>query len=136
MSTGTSQTGMELHDLLSDGAFLRRPAKQRDFQQPFDALRRVTQVFASRPEDVLQELVDIAMTCCGADSAGISLEEPDPQGKPTFRWVAIAGSFSSYREARTPRFFSPCGTCLDIGRPHLYRVSKPYFARHHRAAHH
>jgi hypothetical protein len=72
MLKATSETGMEFRDLLSDPAFLNRTGKKRDFQQPFDALRRVTQVFATRPEDVLQELVDIAMTCCGADSAGIS----------------------------------------------------------------
>ncbi len=127
MLNATSETGMEFRDLLSDPAFLSRTGKKRDFQQPFDALRRVTQVFATHPEDVLQELVDVAMTCCGADSAGISLEEPDGEGKPTFRWVAIAGSFSEYLGGRTPRFFSPCGTCLDCGRPHLYRVTKPYY---------
>jgi hypothetical protein len=118
---------MEFRDLLSDPVFLNRTGKKRDFQQPFDALRRVTEVFATRPKDVLQELVDVAMTCCGADSAGISLEEPDGEGTPTFRWVAIAGSFSQYREGRTPRFFSPCGTCLDSKRAHLYRVTKPYY---------
>lgn len=123
----TPETGMELRDLLSDRAFLGRTGKKRDFQQPFDALRRVTEVFAAHPENVLQELVNVAMTCCGADSAGISLEEPDGEGKPTFRWVAISGSFSPYLEGRTPRFFSPCGTCLDSGRPHLYRVTKPYY---------
>ena len=123
----TCETGMEFRDLLSDQAFLSRSRKTRDFQQPFDALRRVTEVFATHPENVLQELVDIAMTCCGADSAGISLEEPDESGRPTFRWVAIAGTFSQYVEARTPRFFSPCGSCLDSGRPHLYRVTKPYY---------
>jgi hypothetical protein len=122
-----SDTGMEFRDLLSDEAFLSRSRKKRDFQQPFDALRRVTEVFATHPENVLQELVNIAMTCCGADSAGISLEEPDESGKRTFRWVAIAGTFSQYLEGRTPRFFSPCGTCLDSGRPHLYRVTKPYY---------
>lgn len=126
MST-SPETGMELRDLLSDRAFLSRTGKRREFHQPFDALRRITEVFAMHPEDVLQELVNEAMTCCGADSAGISLAEPDAEGKPTFRWVAIAGSFSPYVEGRTPRFFSPCGTCLDSGRPHLYRVTKPYY---------
>ena len=126
LSTG-SATGMELRDLLTDRVFLSGTGKKREIQQPFDALRRVTETFATHPEDVLQELVNTAMTCCGADSAGISLEEPDEEGKPTFRWVAIAGSFSPYVEGRTPRFFSPCGTCLDSGRPHLYRVTKPYY---------
>jgi hypothetical protein len=118
---------MEFVDLLTDPGFLSRVGKKRDIQAPFDALRRVTEVFASRPADVLQELVNVAMSCCGADSAGISLQEPDEEGKPTFRWVAIAGTFSPYLQGRTPRFFSPCGSCLDAGRPHLYRVTKPYY---------
>jgi GAF domain-containing protein len=118
---------MSFRDLLSDESFLHRDLKPRDLHQPFDALRRVTETFSAHPEKVLQELVSVAMTCCNADSAGISLEEPDDAGKPTFRWVAIAGSFSQYLEGRTPRFFSPCGTCLDSGRPHLYRLEKPYY---------
>ena len=118
---------MHLRDLLSDEVFARRPARKRDFQQPFEALSRITRVFAERPDDVLQELVEIAVTCCGADSAGISLEEPDPAGEPTFRWVAISGSFSEYLQGRTPRFFSPCGTCLNAGRPQLYQVTKQYY---------
>lgn len=98
----TTETGMSFRDLLSDESFLNRPLKPRDIQQPFDALRRVTETFAAHPESVLQELVNVAMSCCNGDSAGISLEEPDLEGKPTFRWVAIAGSFSQYREGRTP----------------------------------
>jgi hypothetical protein len=75
----------------------------------------------------LQELVNAAVSCCGAESAGISLAEPNEAGEPTFRWIAIAGSFEPYLGGRTPRFFSPCGTCLDSGRAQLYRVTKPYY---------
>ena len=120
-------TGMELRDLLEDPEFAIRAGKKREYHQPFDALRRLAQVFAERPQDVLQELVNVAVTCCGADSAGISLAEPNESGEPTFRWIAIAGSFELYRGGRTPRFFSPCGTCLDRGRAQLYRVTKPYY---------
>jgi hypothetical protein len=125
--TDTQETGMELRDLLDDAAFALRRAKKRDLQQPFDALQRVTRAFAENPENVLQELVEVAVDCCQADSAGISLEEPNDAGDPTFRWVAISGSFAQYLEGRTPRFFSPCGTCLDSGRAQLYRVTKPYY---------
>lgn len=125
--TEISDTGMELRDLLNDPEFVVRTGKKRDYHQPFDALRCLTQVFAERPQDVLQELVNVAVRCCGADSAGISLAEPNEKGEPTFRWIAIAGSFEPYLGGRTPRFFSPCGTCLDRGRAQLYRVSKPYY---------
>lgn len=127
LEQAATEDGMHLRDLLSDEDFARRAAKTRDFHQPLEALSRITRVFSERPEDVLQELVEIAVACCGADSAGISLEEPDEAGEPTFRWVAISGSFSRYLQGRTPRFFSPCGTCLDSGRPQLYRVTKPYY---------
>jgi hypothetical protein len=122
-----SDSGMELRDLLKDEDFAQRTARKRDFQQPFEALSPITKVYAERPEEILQELVQVAANCCGADSAGISLEEPNEVGEPTFRWVAIAGTFSQYLHGRTPRFFSPCGSCLDSGRPQLYRVTKPYY---------
>lgn len=126
-TTDASDTGMELRDLLNDPEFIDRTGKKRDYHEPFEALRRLTQVFAERPQDVLQELVNVAVSCCGADSAGISLAEPNESGEPTFRWIAISGSFEQYLGGRTPRFFSPCGTCLDRGRAQLYRVTKPYY---------
>ena len=73
---GASETGMELRDLLSYHAVLSRTGKKRDFQQPLDALRRVTQVFATHPEEVLQELVDVAMTCCGQIVQGSAWKSP------------------------------------------------------------
>lgn len=106
-TTVVHDTGMELRDLLDDPEFAGRTGKKRNHHQPFEALRRLTQVFAERPKDVLQELVNIAVSCCGADSAGISLVEPNESGEPTFRWIAIAGSFEPYLDGRTPRFFSP-----------------------------
>jgi hypothetical protein len=39
----------------------------------------------------------------------------------------VAGSFAQYLNGRTPRNYSPCGTCLDSGRPQLYRVTKPFY---------
>lgn len=113
MIAGVSTTGMEVRDLLDDHEVAARAGKHRDFHQPLEAIRRIMQVFAERPEDVLQELVNVAVSCCGAESARISLEEPNAAGEPTFRWIAIAGSFAPYLGGRTPRFFSPCGTCLD-----------------------
>jgi GAF domain len=121
------ETGMDLRDLLDDVSFLGREKPPRSPARVSRALRTIAQVFAETPEVVLQKLVDVAVEFCGADSAGISLEEADEAGAPTFRWVAIAGSFTQYLNGRTPRFFSPCGTCLNTGRPQLYRVTKPYY---------
>lgn len=123
----TDESGMELRDLLEDGEFKERKRSIRTAEERSEALHRLAHVFAERPEDVPQKLVEIAVEFCGADSAGISQEGTSASGEPVFRWVAIAGSFAQYINGVTPRFFSPCGTCLDSGRPQLYRLTQPYY---------
>lgn len=119
-----TDSGMYLRDLLTDERFRQRPSRQRDADRESAALRRLSRLFAEQPESVLQELVNTAVQSCGADSAGISIEEPD---SGTFRWIVVAGSFAPFLNGRTPRHQSPCGTCLDSGRPQLYRVTKPFY---------
>jgi hypothetical protein len=82
-------TGMDLRDLLSDGAFRVRPKQRRDPARSASAFRQLSQLLAQDEESVLHELVAAAVEFCGADSAGISLEEPE---NGTFRWVAIAAA--------------------------------------------
>jgi hypothetical protein len=118
---------MELRDLLHDEHFPHRKKSPADPDRESVALRRLARTFAGNPELVLQELVDLAVQFCGADSAGISLEESNETPEWRFRWVAVAGSFEKYLYGTTPRHYSPCGTCLDSGRPQLYRVTKPYY---------
>lgn len=120
------KTGMDLRDLLEDPEFVGRKSK-RNSTSELEAVRRLAHVFAKSPHGVLQELVDIAVEFCGAESAGISLEERSSTGELQFRWIAIAGNFSKYLHATAPRFFSPSGTCLSSGRPQRYRVTKPYY---------
>lgn len=126
MQTANDQldSGFVLRDLLADREFILRAAKPRDMNRESVALRRLSRLFAESPETVLQELVNTAVEFCGAESAGISLEEPEDG---TFRWVAVAGSFAQYLGGRTQRHHSPCGTCLDSGRAQLYVVTKPFY---------
>lgn len=127
MPTEQSVTGMELRNLLEDEVFLQRPPHYRGARTDLDAMRRLALVFPEGEEVILQELVNAAVSFTGADSAGISLlESPDP-ATLRFRWVAVAGTFAQYVNGTTPRFFSPCGTCLDRKQPQLYRVTKPYY---------
>ena len=122
--TGPSDTGMSLRDLLADPGFPLRAKKPRQPNAESVALGRLWRAFTLNPESVLQDLVNIAVEFCGADSAGISLEEPENK---TFKWIVVAGSFAPYLGGRTPRNYSPCGTCLDSGRAQLYRVTRPYY---------
>lgn len=89
---------------------------------------RLRSALADSQERAMGELVQIAVTNCHADSAGISLEEQNSNGELQFRWVAAAGSFLRYLNGTTPRFYSPCGTCLDRGVPQRYAVWQPYYS--------
>jgi len=117
-----------MRDLLSDPDFPNRQARKHDASDQVDAFRRLAQVFAESPDLILQELVEVAVKFCGAESAGISLlEEVDGKGTLHFRWIAVAGSFSQFVNGTAPRFFSPCGITLNASRPQLYRVTQPYY---------
>lgn len=118
---------MGLRDLLEDAEFMARQAVSRDSNRESIALRRLAKVFTERPESILKGLVEIAVEFCGADSSGVSLEELQDQDNPRFRWIAVAGSFEKYLNGTTPRKYSPCGTCLDTGRPQHYRLFQPYY---------
>jgi PAS domain S-box-containing protein len=126
MLSGSSQSdsGMDLRDLLDDAAFRNRPAQPRDPNRTTIAFRHLLKLLAEDRESVLKELVNVAVRFCSAASAGISLEETETG---TFRWVAVAGTFEPYLDARTPRNYCPCGVCLDTGRPQLFRVTSPYY---------
>lgn len=92
-----------------------------------DLFARLRASLALSQEVAMNELVQIAVTYCHADSAGISLEEEGPTGELQFRWVVVAGSFVPYLNGTTPRFYSPCGTCLDRGVPQRYQIWEPYY---------
>jgi len=126
-SRAEAASGMELRDLLNDPEFPLRKTRRGQPTYAAEAYRALAHVFADKPDIVLQSLVDAATTFCGADSAGISLEEKGDQNERRFRWIAISGSFAPFLGGTTPRFFSPCGTTLDRGRAQLYRVGKPYY---------
>jgi signal transduction histidine kinase len=125
MLDAVSDSGMHMRDLLDDDEFRLRQLAHDPLRQSI-ALKRLISLFEENPEEILQELVNLAVELCHADSAGVSLEEDEP-GEPKFRWVAVAGSFAQYINGTTPRFFSPCGTCLSTGRAQLYRVTQPYY---------
>ncbi len=116
-----------MHDLLDSREFTQREAKNADPHREQLALQQIAKQFAAAPEAMLQELVEIAVEYCDADSAGVSLEEPDVNGGLRFRWIAVAGSFEKYRNGTTPRKYSPCGVCIDRWRPQYYKVGKPYY---------
>lgn len=53
----------------------------------------------------------MAMPCCGAGSAGISLEQPDLEGKPTFRRVMARETCSTAHSHFAKVWNQVCTSC-------------------------
>jgi hypothetical protein len=122
-----ADNGLEVVDLESDIAFLSRARHPRETSTQVEGLNRLAVAFVDRPETVLQELVDTAIDLCGADSAGISLEQQGEDESSYYRWVATAGEYAGFSNAILPRFPSACGLCLERGKPQIFRVSQRFF---------
>lgn len=121
-----SATEMQVVNLHTDGDFVSRTLRPRENDAEVSGMRRLANVFAKTPESILQELVEVSIDLCGAESAGITLEEEAIGGGVQFRWIATAGRYGAFVGAVLPHAYSPCGTCLDRGQPQLFRVPKEY----------
>jgi hypothetical protein len=118
--------GVEIIALQGNATFESRPFHNRDSFQREEGMRRLARVFAERPERILQELVDVARELCGADSAGVSVEESS-EHPPVFRWAATSGKYVPFHNARLPYDFAPCSICLERGEPQHFRVGQAFF---------
>lgn len=94
-------------------------ARQPDYEAENAVLVLLGETLACAPRQILQVLVESALTLCRADSAGISLLE-DFDRQTRFHWRAIAGEWAQFQGGGTPRDFGPCGTVLDRNEPLLF----------------
>ena len=114
-----------LETILITGELSRRPARLPDHAAENRTMASLLEATARGSSDVLQLLVDSALSLCGAHSAGMSLLQ-DTDAGPLFRWEAVAGEFAGLRGATLPRASSPCGVVLDqeatvlLSRPERY----------------
>jgi DNA-directed RNA polymerase specialized sigma24 family protein len=102
-------TGIEVVDLQGDAAFARRQLHVRDVAAHIEGMNRLARVFAETPTNILQQLVTAAVDLCEADSAGISVEQKDGTDDNFYHWVATAGQYSGFADAKLPRYPSACG---------------------------
>jgi two-component sensor histidine kinase len=93
-----------------------RVATEPDYLAEKIALQELARQMSDHPKDVLPRLVKLAMEVSGAESAGVSVLEPDTK---EFRWFGLNGVLSAFEGAKTPRDDSPCGVCLDLNGPVL-----------------
>ncbi len=119
-----ADTGLEVADLYSDVSFRARKSRQRNPATQLEAMRRLARAFVENPETILQELVNVAVDLCQAESAGISLQSKDRDGETVYRWVATAGQYERFLNAILPSFPSACGLTIERRQPQLFRVSQ------------
>jgi RNA polymerase sigma-70 factor (ECF subfamily) len=91
-----ADTGLEVVDLDSDPAFARRQLHVRDVASHIEGMNRLARVLVGSPKNLLQELVTAAVDFCGADSAGIGIEQEDGTDDNFYHWVATAGHYSRF----------------------------------------
>lgn len=120
-------SGLVVSDLESDSGFAHRQLHVRDAVLHKEGMNRLAQVFAEDANTILQELVIAAVELCGADSAGISVVEEDSTDERYYHWVAVAGQYSGFLNARLPRYPSACGVTLERDRPQVFRVGQRFF---------
>ncbi len=122
-----ADTGLEVVDLQGDPAFALRQLHVRDVASHIEGMNRLARVFVESPTNILQQLVTAAVDLCGADSAGISIEQKDGTDDNFYHWVATAGQYSRFLDAKLPRYPSACGLTLERGRPQIFRVTQRFF---------
>ncbi len=105
-----------------------RPSREPDPARENETLLRLLDALGNSPESLLGALTSAALDACGAESAGISLLEPDGDRDPIFRWHAVAGALARFQGRSMPRWSSPWGIVIDSGAVQLFRTPARYFA--------
>lgn len=105
----------------------QRPSRAPDYEAVNKAIQAMDALVAESPKEILQQLVDTALSLCRADSAGVSILEAHSTSD-NFRWHAIAGKFAHNVGGGMPRWSSPCGTVLDRNCALLFQRPEFHFS--------
>jgi hypothetical protein len=89
----------------------RRPSRATDLDAENVALTGLAETLANEPRYLLQRLVQTTLELCRADSAGVSILEPD-EGSWVSRWHAIAGMLAPNLRGTLAPDPSACGTAV------------------------
>jgi two-component sensor histidine kinase len=98
-----------------------RPPRAPDIDAEVAAIRRLADAMSSRPDDLFQLCAELGRRLCRADACGISVCERDENGQDVFRCIALTGEMTERLPRISPRYFSPCGICVDTQAPVLMR---------------
>lgn len=103
-------------DLLVTDETLQDRKRVPNLRAETAAFDELALILADDPHRALQRLMDCVLRLYGAGSAGLSVLQPSSDGHTDFVWEAVSGALAAHQGDGTPRNFSPCGLCLDVGR--------------------
>ncbi|MDC3954011.1 GAF domain-containing protein [Polyangium jinanense] len=106
----------------------RRTSRQPDHAAENRALVALAETLTGAPEAILPKLVELALSLCQADTAGVSVIERDGN-EEVFRWRALAGADAGSLGAVMHRWNSPCGVVVARNAPLLFRDPAQMFPR-------
>jgi RNA polymerase sigma factor (sigma-70 family) len=118
--------GIALESVIATELLAARPVRKPRRLAERAAFRELTNVLPRGRDAIFECLASLALKLCSAGTAGVSVLENSTEGE-LFRWQVLAGQLSSFVGGTTPRHWSPCGTCLDRGKPVLYSWPARYF---------
>jgi signal transduction histidine kinase len=121
-----SESRLAVDQIIVTEVLAARHSPPPDHAAESRAFYNLIEQMTEAPDQMLQKLVEVAAELCNAGTAGVSLLDQNEAGEEIFRWVAIAGAHKDNVGGTTPAF-SPCGTCLERGRPVLYSYPAQFF---------
>ena len=122
----STEPSVGIDDVVINSELLRRTSRAPDYEAENMALIGLARTLADSPDQILQCLVETALSLCRAHTAGISLLD-EKDGHEVFRWEAVAGLFSDRVDATMPRNASPCGTTIDRNGTQLMYMAERAF---------
>jgi PAS domain S-box-containing protein len=105
----------------------RRPSRPSDHAAESRAFAELAQAMAADPDGVLRKLAELVLDLCHAQSAGVSVLEPDGAGGAVFAWRAVAGAFAANLGGTIPRDASPCGAVVERDEVLLFDRAERFF---------
>jgi signal transduction histidine kinase len=109
-----------LEDILITHKLKSRRRRKPNSHAENAALHVLARVMTTSPDELIDNLLRLALDLCTAGTAGLSVLETPEQGEPVFRWTNLAGALSKHLGGNAPRNFSPCGVTLDRNAPQLF----------------
>ena len=119
-------TRVPLESVCTTSELQRRGRRPPHYEAESGALASLLEETASTSGDVLQKLVETALTLCAAHSAGISLLQQTDEGV-VFCWRAVAGQWARFHGGTMPREVSPCGIVVDQNSTQMFSHPERYF---------